>query len=167
MSRGVSTVGAGLRSQDAVASRTRREVEGRASTAAASRSTRLSRRHRASRDRTRPRGKEVSSPLTCKAAAAALDGVDAIEAEVRGFMVVTQTCDLARACDDRPFVEVCPLVDIDAARVAEVAKVRRPRNATVRGIVDRNLAADPDRVMTVEKGVIAKEHEEGARPAIA
>lgn len=71
-------------------------------------------------------------------------------------MVVTQTCDIVRACGTRPFVEVCPLVEIESAPIAEVAKGRRPRYATVDGIVDRKLAADLDRVMTVEKGVIAK-----------
>ncbi len=37
-------------------------------------------------------------PLTQEAAEAAKEGGDLAEAEVRGFVVISQTCDLVRSC---------------------------------------------------------------------
>lgn len=98
---------------------------------------------------------DVGIPLTVEAADAAREGADAAEAEVRGLMVATQTCDLVRRCADRPFVEVCPLVEVDADRLEEIRRGRRPGYAYVPGVADRRLVADLDRVMTVEKAVVA------------
>ncbi len=42
-------------------------------------------------------------PLTEAAAEVARTGVDLAEAAVRGFVVVSQTCDLARSCTERPY----------------------------------------------------------------
>lgn len=36
------------------------------------------------------------------------EGPQAIESEVAGVAVVTQTCDIVRSCVDRPYVEVAP-----------------------------------------------------------
>jgi hypothetical protein len=35
-----------------------------------------------------------------------------VSVEALGLVVLTQTCDLVRTCTDRPFVEVCPLVEM-------------------------------------------------------
>ena len=98
---------------------------------------------------------EVETPLTPEAADAAREGADAAEAEVRGLMVATQTCDLVRPCKGRPFVEVCPLVEVDAERMEEIRSGRRPGYAYIPGLAQRGLVADLDRVMTVEKAVVA------------
>lgn len=94
-------------------------------------------------------------PLTDSAASAAAEGLDAAEEEVRGLMVITQSCDLVRDSGDRPFVEVCPLVEVNAEMLEEIRKGRRPRYAWVRGVAGLGLVADLDRVMTVEKAVVA------------
>ncbi len=92
------------------------------------------------------------SPLTVADA----DGADLIETSVYGFTVVTQTCDIVRKCADRPFVEVCPLVKVEKSVLREVKRGYRPNYAYIPGISRQNLVADLDRVMTVEKPVVAQ-----------
>lgn len=99
---------------------------------------------------------DVDDPLSEEAIAAADGGADAGEVEVRGFMVATQTCDLVRQCSERPFIEVCPLVEVNSKRLNEIRLGRRPSCAFVPGVADLGLVADLDRVMTVEKAVIAR-----------
>jgi hypothetical protein len=98
-------------------------------------------------------------PLTKEAAKIAADAgaadIDLAESEVTGLMIASQSCDIVRSSADRPFVEVCPLVQLDEAVLKEVERGRRPQFAFVPGIATRGLAADLDRVMTVEKAIIA------------
>lgn len=96
------------------------------------------------------------APLTEDAAAAAEGGVENAEGAVFGFAVLTQTCDIVRDCGERPFLEVCPLVEVDEDKLHEIERGRRPNYAYLRGVSDRHLAADLDRVMTVEKPVVAQ-----------
>lgn len=95
------------------------------------------------------------APISKVASLAAEQGADAAEAEVRGFAVLTPTCDLVRRCDDRPFAQVSPLVEVDTGRLNEIQRGRRPNYAFIPGTADHGLVADLDRVMTVEKAVIA------------
>lgn len=99
---------------------------------------------------------DAASPLTEESVAAAAEGADAGEAEVAGFMLVTQTCDIVRACADRPFVQVCPLVQVPADRLSDVQRERLPRFVSVPGLASRSLVADLDRVMSVEKAAVAR-----------
>ncbi len=94
-------------------------------------------------------------PLTAEAAVAVTDGADNVEAAVRGFAVLTQTCDLVRGCVDRPFVEVSPLVEVDDLVLHEIRRGRRPNYGFIPGVARHGLVADLDRVMTVEKTVVA------------
>jgi len=94
-------------------------------------------------------------PLTGEASEVAGEGVDLAESEVRGFMVATQTCDIVRSCTDRPFVEVCPLVEVEEEVLQQIERGRRPGYAFVPGVAQYNLVADLDRIMTVEKAVVA------------
>lgn len=97
----------------------------------------------------------VTRPLTTDGAVAAEEGAENAEAEVLGFAVITQTCDLVRRCENRPFVEVCPLVEVNELMLHEIERGRRPNYAFIPGVADRRLVADLDRVMTVEKSVVA------------
>lgn len=99
---------------------------------------------------------EPERPLTIEASAAAEEGLENAEAEVRGFMVATQTCDLVRGCARRPYVEVCPLVEVEDAILTEIRRGKRPNYAFVPGLVGDRLVADLDRTMTVEKAVVAR-----------
>jgi hypothetical protein len=95
-------------------------------------------------------------PLTEVSKEAAKEGVDLVEEEVRGFVVVTQTCDIVRSCLSRPFIEVVPLVEVDRQQVPEIQKARRPQYVYIPEVAELNLVADLDRVMTVEKAVAAE-----------
>jgi hypothetical protein len=88
--------------------------------------------------------------------AAANAEADLAESAVSGFVVVTQTCDLVRSCADRAFLEISPLVEVDAEMLAEIKRLKRPNYAYITGVADLFLVADLDRVMTVEKAVVAK-----------
>ena len=81
---------------------------------------------------------------------------DLTESSVSGFVVVTQTCDLVRSCAERPFVEVAPLVAVDDQYLQDIHRLKRPRYAYIAGVAQFNLVADLDRVMTVEKAVVAR-----------
>lgn len=83
------------------------------------------------------------------------EGLQAITSEVEGLVIVTQTCDVVRSCVARPFVEVAPLVQISRAALHAVEKGRRPAQALLPALAERNLVVDLDRIMTVEKSVIA------------
>ena len=98
---------------------------------------------------------DTEAPLTEPAAVAASDHADTAEEDVRGFTIVTQTCDILRGCRERPFVQVSPLVEVNALTLHEIERGRRPRYAFVPALADRNLVADLDRVMTVEKALLA------------
>ncbi|MBD1813810.1 hypothetical protein H6F85_17055 [Microcoleus sp. FACHB-45] len=95
-------------------------------------------------------------PLTSDSADVAQAETDLAESEVKGFAVVTQTCDIVRTCDKRPFVEVVPLVEVDGIKLHDIQRSRQPQYAYIPGIAELNLVADLDRVMTVEKAVVAK-----------
>lgn len=97
-------------------------------------------------------------PLTEAAKAAAetqAGGVDLAESEVQGLMIVSQSCDVVRSCSERPFVEVCPLVELEEGVLKDVERGRRPQFTFVPGVAGRRLAGDLDRIMTVEKAVVA------------
>lgn len=96
------------------------------------------------------------APLTDDALAAATDGAENAEGAVFGFAVLTQTCDIVRGCRGRPFVEVCPLVEADEDKLYEIERGRRPTYAHIPGVSNQRLVADLDRVMTVEKSVVAQ-----------
>lgn len=94
-------------------------------------------------------------PLTEESLDAGSEGADLAESEVRGFVVVTQTCDIVRSCSSRPFVEVVPLVEVDKQYLYEIQRGRRPQYAFIPRVAEHCLVADLDRVMTVEKAVVA------------
>lgn len=76
------------------------------------------------------------------------------EVEIRGFVILTQTCDLVRDPQTRPYVEIAPLVEVPADQVEPIAKGKFVRYGYVPGAAERGLVADLDRVMTVEKAVL-------------
>lgn len=83
-------------------------------------------------------------------------GIQALTSEVVGLVVVTQTCDIVRSCLDRPYLEVAPLVHVDEKTWHEVERGRRPAYAMLPALNIGMVVADLDRVMTVEKSVVAK-----------
>jgi len=74
---------------------------------------------------------------------------------IRGVVVLTQTCDIVRAHFRRPYVEIAPLVKLDSETVEQVRRLKRPSFAYVPAMADSSLVADLERIMTVEKAVVA------------
>lgn len=107
---------------------------------------------------------DLVRPLTTETAQTAQDnGIDASQSvpergavwsEAPGVVVITQTCDIVRTCSERPYLEIAPLVQLEADFVEEVRRLRRPAWAYVPGVADQNLVADLDRVMTIEKSLL-------------
>lgn len=95
-----------------------------------------------------------AAPLS-PAAAAANDGIQALTSEVCGLAIVTQTCDIVRSCADRPYVEVAPLVRVTEHDLYQIERGRRPGLAFLPAVREDRLVVDLDRVMTVEKSIVA------------
>lgn len=74
---------------------------------------------------------------------------------VPGLVVLSQTCDLRRDCRHRPFVEVAPLAQVTSDELEAIRRLKKPAFAYLPKVVDRGLVADLDRIMTVEKAVVA------------
>jgi hypothetical protein len=103
----------------------------------------------------------VGNPLQALTPAADEAGgteILALPSEVPGLVVVTQTCDVVRACVDRPYVEVSPLVQLQAEELVNVERGRRPNLAALPALATGTLVVDLDRVMTVEKSIVASWH---------
>ena len=83
-------------------------------------------------------------------------GATAVLDEVRGVVMLSQTCDVVRSCRARPFVEVAPLIEVPEPWVEEIRRLKRPAFAYVPSTADACLVADLDRTMTVEKALVAE-----------
>ena len=99
-------------------------------------------------------------PLSKAAVEAAEEGPSAdhileVFTEERGLVVLGQTCDIVRSCTERPFIDVAPLVELEADDYREVQRGRSVRYAVVPSLAAERLVADLDRVMTVEKALLA------------
>lgn len=70
-----------------------------------------------------------------------------------GFVVVSQTCDIVSDPSKFGFVAVCPLVQVDATRIKEIARGRAPRLGFVEHAPD-GFVADLARPMTVSKQLL-------------
>lgn len=80
---------------------------------------------------------------------------DFVSSPVVGFVVLSQTCDIVREMDKRPYVEVAPLIPADPAELDQIRKQKAPNRAYIPGIADRGLVVDLDRTMTIEKPVLS------------
>jgi hypothetical protein len=103
--------------------------------------------------------KPISPAASFAANEAAADGdplgIEAIDTTERGLVVLTQTCDLIRPPNQRPYVEVAPLVEVSAAVLNEIRKRKRPNFVYVPALAHERLVGDLDRTMTVEKSIVA------------
>lgn len=92
--------------------------------------------------------------ITEASLSAAKEGAEIAELEVAGLVIVSQTCDIVRACRDRPYIEVSPLVRVSDDALHEIERGRRPAYAFVPRLAEQHLVVDLDRVMTVEKPAV-------------
>lgn len=80
--------------------------------------------------------------------------VEGVASTVCGYIVITQTCDIVRDCVARSHIQLSPLVAVEATTLKETRLLRRPALAFVPGAADKNLVADLDRMITVEKSIL-------------
>jgi hypothetical protein len=78
----------------------------------------------------------------------------AIDGDVVGLAVVSQTCDIVRMQPDRRFVVMCPLVKRDEKVAREVGGGRRPNLFRIDGAPEQ-VFADISRMMSVDKTALA------------
>ena len=97
-----------------------------------------------------------SLALTPAGSTAAQEGAELAEQRVNGLVVVSQTCDIVRSCLERPYLEVCPLVQVNDEALHHIERGRRPAYAYLPQLADRMLVADLDRTMTVEKAMVLR-----------
>jgi hypothetical protein len=98
---------------------------------------------------------DAAVPLSEAADQTEEEGVQALTSEVAGLVIVTQSCDVVRDCTERPFVEVAPLVCVGEEDLHAIRRGRRPAYAALPMLLRDCLVADLDRVMSVEKSVVA------------
>lgn len=105
---------------------------------------------------------DLSDPITPSAKEFAeerpdLDGraIGVVTEDTPGFMLVTQTCDIVRPADARPFVEICPLVAVPSNRLASIKAGKMPRYVYAHAVSGVEYAADLDRITTIEKPLLA------------
>ena len=83
------------------------------------------------------------------------EGLNVIQTTAEGVVVLTQSCDILKKCCKQPFIEVAPLVEVEDRTLHEIERGYRPNYALVPALQSRRLVADLDRVMTVEKSIVA------------
>lgn len=105
---------------------------------------------------------DLSAPLTSESSEAATveqftedDSLAGISSQARGLVIVTQTCDVIRVSQDRPYVELSPLIEVSPTELESIRRLRHPRYAYVPGAAELCMVADLDQTMTVEKAVLA------------
>ncbi len=78
-----------------------------------------------------------------------------VDGDIRGLVMLSQTCDIARDCLDRLNVVMAPLVEVEIDELEDVELLRRPRFIFVPATAGDCLVADLDVHVTVEKAVLA------------
>jgi hypothetical protein len=75
-------------------------------------------------------------------------------ADGAGMVLISQSCDILRDHNDRPHVQVSPLLKVSADELRAIAGRRKPQFATFAALAELGLAVDLDIVATVEKAVV-------------
>lgn len=95
-----------------------------------------------------------ANPLTEESKASAEQGGEVSEAAYPGFVILSQTCDVVRSMDDRPYLEIAALRLVEPDELEQIKKERKPRFAFIPGLEELLLVADLDLVNTVEKAML-------------
>lgn len=98
---------------------------------------------------------DARHPLTEAGKGAVAEGADVAGQTFPGAVVLTQTCDIVRSWEKRPFLEVAPLNEVDAAQFEEIRKGKQPGYLFIPALSGRRLVGNLSQPMTVEKSVVA------------
>jgi hypothetical protein len=74
---------------------------------------------------------------------------------LHGVVIISQSCDIIKDIDKRPYVQVAALVPATAGEIARAVKGETPSRIHLECIVDRELLIDLDVTATVHKNVVA------------
>jgi hypothetical protein len=102
-----------------------------------------------------PASRQAAESITEVGEVLSADPVPLLD-EVLGLVVLSQSCDIVRNCEQRPFIEVAPLVEVPHDQLQVVARLKQPAFAYIPALAARGLVADLDRVMTIEKSILAR-----------
>jgi hypothetical protein len=74
-----------------------------------------------------------------------------VSGDVRGVVILTQTCDIVRSACHRPYLELSPLVKVSEKEMPLIAKGSSPRYAFIPALKANHLVVDLDRCMSITK----------------
>jgi len=81
-------------------------------------------------------------------------GLVNLTSSVEAIVLLTQTCDIVRNSDERSYIQVCPVLLVDQEKADQAASGELVRYAALPWYTS-NAVADLDRMMTIEKGMLA------------
>ena len=87
-------------------------------------------------------------------------GLGVVAADTPGFAVTSQTCEIVRSCGNRPYVEVCPLIELPEKEMGLVRSGRRSQFLSLPRLEPAHFAVDLDRPMTMEKAALVQLQDE-------
>lgn len=91
--------------------------------------------------------------LTSQSAAVNEEELRSIVAQTDRLAIVSQTCDIVRDCQQRPFLLLAPIVELPESDAVEAIRGARPRYIPVPGL-GNNSFVDLDKVVTSEKSIL-------------
>lgn len=78
------------------------------------------------------------------------------EMPAKGAVLLTQTCDIVRSAEQRPFVQVAALIQAPNNDIESIRRFQRPRYAFVPSVASEGLVADLDIIVTLDKSAITE-----------
>lgn len=96
---------------------------------------------------------QVSKRIAPDLLAAAPSDEIIVTTEPQALVIVSQTCDIVRAPEHLPFIDVCAVVELSSDISSEARRGRRPRYAPLPALGDAAFA-DLCQTMSVEKSVL-------------
>ena len=96
---------------------------------------------------------QVSKHIAPDLLAAAPSDEIIVTTEPQALVIVSQTCDIVRAPEHLPFIDVCAVVELSSDISSEARRGRRPRYAPLPALGDAAFA-DLCQTMSVEKSVL-------------
>ncbi len=74
---------------------------------------------------------------------------------VPGAVIISQSCDIVRSHDDRPFVQIAALAPATTAEIASIEARKKPRYGFLTPLKEHGLVVDFDVVASTEKKLVA------------
>jgi len=82
------------------------------------------------------------------------DGEEISVFQTEGGLLLTQSCDIVRDYNHKPFLHVAALVVVDEEALRRIKAGREIRYLFVPGLADQSIVADLDKIATIDKRVV-------------